>query len=140
MNIYTAKQITEILQKEDITINLRKVRYYTQIKLVPQLELVGNKRVYTDKHLHHFRAILALSRTGASLTSIQEKLADLSLDDIKKIGEQLSILQTDRIFENETYKVSEDIFITLSPRVSGELKQEVINNVTKILKDNEKYD
>ncbi|ERI10306.1 MerR family transcriptional regulator, partial [Aneurinibacillus aneurinilyticus] len=56
MHTYTAKQITDILQSEGQNINLRTVRYYTQIGMVPPLELVGNKRVYTDHHLYYIRA------------------------------------------------------------------------------------
>ncbi|WP_217565476.1 MerR family transcriptional regulator, partial [Micrococcus sp. GbtcB5] len=69
METFTAKQITEILQKEGTNINLRTVRYYTQIEIVPPLELVGNKRAYTEKHLHYFRAIITLSKTGETLAS-----------------------------------------------------------------------
>ncbi len=72
MTGYTAKQIAEILQQDDPKMNLRTVRYYTQIGMVPALELLGNKRVYTDRHIHFFRAIVTLTRTGESLASIQE--------------------------------------------------------------------
>lgn len=57
MNSYTAKQIAEMLQQDDPRMNLRTVRYYTQIGMVPPLELAGNKRVYTDNHLHYFRQL-----------------------------------------------------------------------------------
>ncbi len=134
MNTYTAKQITEILQKEDMNINLRTVRYYTQIGIVPTLELAGNKRVYTDKHLHYFRAILTLAKTGESLATIQERLEKLSLEDIKKIGDQLPFYQSNKILEHESYQVNEDVLITLSPRISAELKQKVIKSVSQILK------
>jgi DNA-binding transcriptional MerR regulator len=134
MNTYTAKQITEKLQKEDTNINLRTVRYYTQIGIVPTLELAGNKRVYTDKHLYYFRAILTLAKTGESLATIQERLQKLTLEEIKKIGDQMPFYQSNKILEHESYKVNEDVFITLSPRVSAELKQKVINSVSQILK------
>ncbi|MEK4745678.1 MULTISPECIES: MerR family transcriptional regulator [unclassified Bacillus (in: firmicutes)] len=134
MDIYTAKQVTEILQKEGANINLRTVRYYTQIEIVPPLELVGNKRAYTEKHLHYFRAIITLSKTGETLASIQEKLKGLSLKEIIKIGERMTFYQSDKILEHETHKVNDDVFITLSANVSAELKQQVINSVSQILK------
>jgi len=134
MDTFTAKQVTEILQKEGANINLRTVRYYTQIEIVPPLELVGNKRVYTDNHLHYFRAILTLSKTGETLASIQEKLRQLSLEDIIKIGDRMTFYQSDKILEHETHKVNEDVFITLSSKVSAELKQQVINSVSQIIK------
>ncbi|MGO4374805.1 hypothetical protein AB4Z21_29450 [Paenibacillus sp. MCAF20] len=42
MEQYTAKQLTEVLQHEDAGMNLRTVRYYTQIGVIPPLETVGN--------------------------------------------------------------------------------------------------
>ncbi|RBN39558.1 MerR family transcriptional regulator, partial [Priestia megaterium] len=41
MNTYTGKQITELLNNEGADLNLRTVRYYTQIEIVPPLVLVG---------------------------------------------------------------------------------------------------
>ncbi|WP_217582083.1 MerR family transcriptional regulator, partial [Lysinibacillus sp. GbtcB16] len=130
METFTAKQITEILQKEGTNINLRTVRYYTQIEIVPPLELVGNKRAYTEKHLHYFRAIITLSKTGETLASIQEKLKEMSLEEIIKIGERMTFYQSDKILQHETHKVNDDVFITLSTNVSDELKQQVINSVS----------
>ncbi len=135
MNSYTAKQIAEILQQDEPRMNLRTVRYYTQIGLVPPLELAGNKRVYTDSHIHYFRAIITLSRTGETLASIQETLKKLSLEDIQKISQQLTWYEASRIIENETLKITDDILITISPRISAELKQRVIESVSLVLKE-----
>ncbi|OBR65245.1 MerR family transcriptional regulator [Paenibacillus oryzae] len=135
MNSYTAKQIAEILQQDEPRMNLRTVRYYTQIGLVPPLELAGNKRVYTDTHIHYFRAIITLSRTGETLASIQETLKKLSLEDIQKISQQLTWYEASRIIENETLKITDDILITISPRISAELKQRVIESVSQVLKE-----
>ncbi len=135
MNSYTAKQIAEILQQDEPRMNLRTVRYYTQIGLVPPLELAGNKRVYTDSHIHYFRAIITLSRTGETLASIQETLKKLSLEDIQKISQQLTWYEASRIIENETLKITDDILITISPRISAELKQRVIESVSQALKE-----
>ncbi|MBB6695323.1 MerR family transcriptional regulator [Cohnella xylanilytica] len=134
MNSYTAKQIAEILQQDDPRMNLRTVRYYTQIGMVPPLELAGNKRIYTDRHLHYFRAIIALSRTGETLASIQETLKDRSMEDIEKISRQLPLYEPSRMLENETLKITEDVIITISPRISAELKQKVIDSVSQALK------
>ncbi|HEY2493540.1 MAG TPA: MerR family transcriptional regulator [Paenibacillus sp.] len=134
MNSYTAKQISDILQQDDSRMNLRTVRYYTQIGMIPPLELVGNKRVYTDVHIHYFRAIFTLSRTGETLASIQEKLKTLSIQEIEKIGEQMHLYQPNRVLENETLKISEDIMITISPRISAEIKQKVIDSVSQVLR------
>ncbi len=134
MKSYTAKQIAEILQQDDARMNLRTVRYYTQIGIVPPLELVGNKRVYTDKHIHYFRAIITLTRTGETLASIQEKLKALSLEEVEKVGQQIHIYNPSRVLENETLLINEDVAITLSPRISAELKQKVIDSVSEVLR------
>ncbi|GIO16517.1 hypothetical protein J19TS2_60720 [Cohnella xylanilytica] len=134
MNSYTAKQIAEILQQDDPRMNLRTIRYYTQIGMVPPLELAGNKRVYTDRHLHYFRAIIALSRTGETLASIQATLRDRSMEDIEKISRQLPLYEPSRMLDNETLKITEDVIITISPRISAELKQKVIDSVSQALK------
>jgi DNA-binding transcriptional MerR regulator len=134
MNSYTAKQIAEILQQDDSRMNLRTVRYYTQIGMVPPLELLGNKRVYTENHIHYFLAIITLSRTGETLASIQETLKKLSLEDIEKIGQQLTLYEPSRIIENETLKITDDVIITISPRISAELKQRVIDSVSQALR------
>lgn len=134
MNSYTAKQVSEILQEDDPRMNLRTVRYYTQIGIIPPLDLVGNKRVYTDKHLHYFRAIMTLSRTGQTLASIQETLQNMELKDVEKISEQMALVDPSRILENETLKITDDVIITMSPRISAELKQKVIDSVSQVLR------
>ncbi|MCR8645899.1 MerR family transcriptional regulator [Paenibacillus sp. N1-5-1-14] len=134
MNTYTAKQIAEVLQNDDPQINLRTIRYYTQIGIIPPLELVGNKRVYTDNHLHYFRAILLFSKRGETLASAQEKLVGLPIEEVIKIGENLRLYQSDQIFRNETHVLNEDVIISVSSRVSPELKVKMIETVTQLLK------
>lgn len=134
MDSYTAKQLTEILQQDDPQVNLRTVRYYTQIGLLPPLELVGNKRVYTEQHLHYFRAILTLSKSGETLAAIQEKLKELSIGEISKIGENLRLYQSNQLIENETHVLSNDVILSISPRVSDELKTKMIEVVAQLLK------
>ncbi|MBP1994474.1 MerR family transcriptional regulator [Paenibacillus eucommiae] len=134
MKAYTAKQVTEILQKDDPQINLRTVRYYTQIGIIPPLELHGNKRVYTEKHIHYFRAILTLSLSGETLASIQEKLGTLSLEEIGKIGDNLPFYQSKQMLSNDTHVINEDVMISMSPRISAELRAKVVDTVTQMLK------
>lgn len=134
LNTYTAKQIAEILQNDDPQINLRTIRYYTQIGIIPPLELVGNKRVYTDNHLHYFRAVLTLSKSGETLASAQQKLVGLPIEEVIKIGENLRLYQSDQIFRSETHVLNEDVIISVSSRVSPELKNKMIETVTQLLK------
>jgi DNA-binding transcriptional MerR regulator len=134
MNNYTAKQLTEILQNDDPQMNLRTVRYYTQIGVIPSLELVGNKRVYTDNHLHYFRAILTLSKSGETLANIQDKLQGLSMLEVSKIGEKLPLYQTEQMMNHETYVISEDVIISLGARTSPELKTKILDAVSHLVK------
>ncbi|MGM0882953.1 MAG: MerR family transcriptional regulator [Bacillota bacterium] len=133
MGNYTAKQMTEILQQDDSQMNLRTVRYYTQIGVIPPLELVGNKRVYTDNHLHYFRAILTLSKSGETLSNIQEKLQGLTIDEIIRIGEKLPLYQSDQMLKHETHVISKDVIISLSARTSLDLKTKIINTVSQLV-------
>ncbi|WP_256758503.1 MerR family transcriptional regulator [Cohnella sp. WQ 127256] len=134
MNNYTAKQLAETLQHEDPQMNLRTVRYYTQIGIIPPLELVGNKRVYTDNHLHYFRAILTLSKSGETLAHIQEKLQNRPMEEIIKIGEKLPLYQSEQMLQHETYVVNEDVIISISARISPEMKTKMIDTVSQLLK------
>ncbi|WP_340022901.1 MerR family transcriptional regulator [Paenibacillus sp. FSL K6-1096] len=135
MNTYTAKQVAEVLQLEDPQMNLRTVRYYTQIGVLPPLELAGNKRVYTDNHLHYLRAILVLSKSGETLASAQEKLAGLPLEEVIKIGDNLRLFQPDQLLHNETHVVSEDVVLSVSSRISPALKEKMIAAVTRLLQE-----
>ncbi|MHA6529069.1 MerR family transcriptional regulator [Paenibacillus sp. BAC0078] len=138
MNIYTGKQLAELLQQEDADMNLRTIRYYTQIGLLPPLELAGNKRVYTDRHLEHLRAIQTLSRSGESLANIQTKLSGLSDEEVANIGGRLRFSQPEHILQNETLVVSEDIMLTVSPRISAELRSEMIETIGRLLRGENK--
>lgn len=137
MEQYTAKQLTEILQGEDAGMNLRTVRYYTQIGVIPPLELVGNKRVYTDNHLHYFRAILTLARSGETLAGIQEQLERLSIEEVIRIGEKLPLYQADQMLKHDTYVISEDVILSLSSRTTPELRSEIIHAVTRLVEGGE---
>ncbi|MBD2867185.1 MerR family transcriptional regulator [Paenibacillus arenilitoris] len=133
MNHYTAKQVAELLQKDDPQMNLRTVRYYTQIGVIPPLELAGNKRVYTDHHVACFRAILALSKSGETLASIQRKLQGLSMEEVRRIGETLPLLQAEQILSHETYVISEDVVLSISARTAPKLKSDIIRAVTRLV-------
>ncbi|WP_150267960.1 MerR family transcriptional regulator [Paenibacillus tepidiphilus] len=134
MGNYTAQQLADILQREDPEMNLRKVRYYTQIGMLPPLELAGNRRVYTERHLNHLRAVLTLSKSGESLAQIQSKLAGMPDEEIAGLGERLPFYQPEHIMANETLVLSEDVMLTLSPRIPAELKAEMIAAVSSLLK------
>ncbi|WP_310828934.1 MerR family transcriptional regulator [Paenibacillus pedocola] len=135
MNTYTGKQLAELLQQEEPAMNLRTVRYYTQIGLLPALELAGNKRVYTDRHLMHLRAILTLSKSGESLAEIQSKLAELSEEEVAKIGGRLRFFQPEQILSGETLVVSEDVMLTVSSRITPELRLELKETIARMLKE-----
>lgn len=102
--------------------------------MVPSLETVGNKRVYTDKRIHFFRAIITLTRTGETLASIQEMLNTLTIEEIEKIGQRMHLYDSSRVLENETLAITEDVAITISPRISAELKQIVIESDAQALR------
>ncbi|MEK3794260.1 MerR family transcriptional regulator [Paenibacillus sp. FSL R7-0204] len=135
MNTYTAKQVAEVLHREDPQMNLRTVRYYTQIGMLPPLELVGNKRAYTDSHLHYLRAILVLSKSGETLASAQEKLAELTIDEIIKLGDNLRLYQSDQMLHSELHVISEDVILSVSPRISAVLKEKMVEAVTRLLQE-----
>ncbi|WP_339206764.1 MerR family transcriptional regulator [Paenibacillus sp. FSL K6-3182] len=134
MDTFTAKQVAEILQQEDPEMNLRTVRYYTQIGIVPPLELLGNKRVYTSSHVSYFRAILTLIHSGETLAAIQEKLKQLSIDEISKIGENLQLYRSKKMLTNDTHVINEDVILSMSPRISAELRVKMVETISQMLK------
>jgi DNA-binding transcriptional MerR regulator len=132
LELYSAKQVAEILEKEHPQMNVRTVRYYTQIGLIPSLELVGNRRGYTEKHIDYFRAILTLSKSGDTLASIKEKFNTLSQEEVAKIGENMHLLQSNTILHNKTVVINEDVIISMSPRISAELRTKMIATVSQM--------
>lgn len=133
MSTYTAKDLVDLLQLEEVEINLRTVRYYTQLGLLPPLLVDGNRRVYTTQHLDYIRAIISLAKTGISLAEIQKKLSELSTEEIKNIGKKLFLFKEETFLINETIKVNDDAFITISSKVSVEKQQELMKAVSNIL-------
>jgi DNA-binding transcriptional MerR regulator len=140
MKTYTAKEIAEILQKNgDDTATLRMVRYYTQIGLVPELETIGNKRVYTDNHLRYFQAIRTLSKTGKSLNVIQTELRNMDVSKVNKIANQIGYFSANTLYENtekEIVELNEDVSITFSHRINKDVQNKIIESVNQILKNN----
>ncbi|WP_339257437.1 MerR family transcriptional regulator [Paenibacillus sp. FSL P2-0136] len=124
-----------MLQNEDPQMNLRTVRYYTQIGMLPPLELVGNKRAYTDSHLHYLRAILVLTRSGETLASAQEKLAGLTMDEVMKLGDNLRLYQSDQMLQSEMHVVSEDVILSISPRITPALKEKMVEALTRLVQE-----
>jgi DNA-binding transcriptional MerR regulator len=135
---FTAKQIADQLSVEGMKINLRTVRYYTQIEIIPPLITFGRKRVYTDLHLDYLRAIFTLSRAGETLAAIRDKLGTLSQTEIQKIGNQMDLYQAENILNRETTKINEDVFITLNTGIAASTKQKIVDAVSQIVKEDAK--
>ncbi|PYI51902.1 MerR family transcriptional regulator [Paenibacillus flagellatus] len=138
MSSYTAKQLTELVQKDDPDVNLRTVRYYTQIGLLPPLETEGSKRVYTDRHLHCLRAIRALANNGETLAGIRDKLNGLSFEEVTAIGDNLRLVRSDDMLLNETHRIGDDVILSIHPRVSDEVKAKMIETVSRLLKGDDR--
>jgi DNA-binding transcriptional MerR regulator len=135
---FTAKQIVDQLSAEGMKINLRTVRYYTQIDIIPRLITAGKKRVYTDLHLDYLRAILTLSRSGETLAAIRDMLGTLSQAEIQKIGNQMDLYQAENILNRETTKINEDVLITLNTEIAASTKQKIVDAVSQIMKEDGK--
>jgi DNA-binding transcriptional MerR regulator len=136
LNTYTAEQIAEILRREgDEKITKRTVQYYVDIGVVPELEVVGKQRRFTDKHLDYFRAIRTITRTGATLREASEKLQSLSPEEVEKIGRQLNYCKPETLIETATRTITPDVSVVFSPRVKPELKERIVQEVTRILEE-----
>jgi DNA-binding transcriptional MerR regulator len=135
LEFYTAKQVTELLRTDNPEINLRTVRYYTQIGMIPPLELIGNKRAYTEVHVDYFRAILTLSHSGETLANIQATLKELTPEDVKKIGAQLHLYRSQQLLTNDTRVISEDVVLSMNPKLSAELRTKMTDTITRLLKE-----
>ncbi|GIP37720.1 hypothetical protein J31TS4_10000 [Paenibacillus sp. J31TS4] len=135
MQTYTAKELTERLQKDDPSLQLRTVRYYTQIGLVPPLTTVGSRRVYTDEHLHYFRAVLSLAKSGEPLAAIQEQLQGKPIEEIARIGSSLPLVQSRPWIGNEVHRIGEDVLLSVGPSVSRELRARMIETVSSMLRE-----
>ncbi|WP_219621213.1 MerR family transcriptional regulator [Bacillus sp. M6-12] len=134
---YTAQEIVELLQNEgDSEATLRMVRYYTQIGLVPVLEVIGNRRMYTEKHLDYFRAIRTMSRTGRKLADIQQDLQQMNPDRIIKIGRQLQNYSSEMLLEKsemEYYELHPELTLQISSSFDCQKKEKILNTIQNIL-------
>ncbi|MNY67341.1 hypothetical protein D3C86_2049110 [compost metagenome] len=83
----------------------------------------------------HLRAILTMSKSGESLAEIQAKLSEMSDEEVAKIGGRLRFFQPEQILSGETLAVSEDVLLTVSPRISPELRLELKETIARMLKE-----
>jgi DNA-binding transcriptional MerR regulator len=136
--VFTAQEIVDNLKQEgDIEATLRMVRYYTQIGLVPDLELHGNKRVYTERHLDYFRAIRTMSRTGQKLDDIKRDLQKMDSARIKKIGHQMSNYTSEKLIEKsdmEQIEFNPNIILQISSTFDQDKKGKIVKAIQTILK------
>ncbi|PLS14822.1 MerR family transcriptional regulator [Bacillus sp. M6-12] len=112
------------------------VRYYTQIGLVPVLEVIGNRRMYTEKHLDYFRAIRTMSRTGRKLADIQQDLQQMNPDRIIKIGRQLQNYSSEMLLEKsemEYYELHPELTLQISSSFDCQKKEKILNTIQNIL-------
>ncbi|MNE79697.1 hypothetical protein D3C80_1762060 [compost metagenome] len=59
-------------------------------------------------------------------------------DEIAKLGERLKFLQPEQLLSGDTLVVSEDVMLTVSPRISAELRLELQDTITRMLKEGER--
>ncbi|NHM33065.1 MerR family transcriptional regulator [Neobacillus terrae] len=141
---FTAQEIVEQLQSEgDTEATLRMVRYYTQIGMVPDLELIGNRRMYTKKHLDYFRAIRTMSKTGQKLADIQKELQQMEPERIKRIGHQMPNFTPEKLFEAIAYEPAEmeqiklhsEVILQISSHYDAKKKEKIVAAVKKIVEE-----
>lgn len=134
MAYYTAKELAEVLQSEgDEEMTLRKVRYYTQIGMLSELEMDENKSKYSAKHLEELRAIRVMQKTGEKLEDIKEKIRGLNMQRLSDLNTHAIYLSADKLLRTTTYTVNKDITLTFSDQVETATKQMVINAVENSL-------
>lgn len=128
-NAYTARKIAELLQQDgDTEASIRMVRYYTQIGLVPELELIDKKRMYTDKHLAYFKAIRTLNKTGKKLTDIQHELSSMTFRTIESIAEKSTFYTTNHLVqsvEQPSIHIDNMASVTFFQEVTNEQKEAI---------------
>jgi DNA-binding transcriptional MerR regulator len=141
---FTAQEIVEQLQSEgDTEATLRMVRYYTQIGMVPDLELIGNRRMYTEKHLDFFRAIRTMSKTGKKLAEIQKELQVMEPERIKRIGHQMPNFTPEKLFEAISYEPPEmeqielhaEVILQIHSNYDAKKKEKIVAAVKKIIEE-----
>lgn len=136
VKIYTARQLAEIVKNEgDEDMSLRKVRYYRDMGLLPECEIINNEKVFTDKHLHYLRAIRTLAKTNTPLKIIEEKLNAMTMKDVEKVARKMQYFNTERAIADETIVINDYISVNFSPHVSLNLKEKIITKIQSVLKE-----
>lgn len=136
MNTYSAKELAEILQKEGAKeMTVRKIRYYRQIGLLPELITINNKNYFTDEHLEHLRAARTMKKTGETLEGIKSTLSLADENLVKNIGTKMSYYSTEKLISTDTYQFNDDISFLFSNKIREDLKKDIINTVTDIIKN-----
>ncbi|MNT60278.1 hypothetical protein D3C72_1978490 [compost metagenome] len=59
----------------------------------------------------------------------------MSDEEVAKIGGRLRFFQPEQILSGETLAVSEDVLLTVSPRISPELRLELKETIARMLKE-----
>lgn len=139
MQTYTAREIAEIISNEsEEEITVRTVKYYAQMGWMPDLEVVGNKRAYTDKHLNHLRALRTLTKTGKKLSEAANELRSLDEIEVKKIGERMNYFSSNTLYNvaysGEVFQPTEGLSVSFSSTFDEPIKKEIKEQINKILK------
>ncbi|MEJ1518251.1 MerR family transcriptional regulator [Bacillus cereus] len=138
--IYTAQEIAEILQQEgDKEMTVRKVRHYAEIGLLPDRAIINGRKRFTEEHLEYLRATRTMKKTGESLDNIKRALNHLNADNIRNIGTQLNHYSSETLINTQTHHFNSDIAFTFSNQVSSEIRNDIIETVTQILKSNKLF-
>lgn len=132
--IYTAKEIAEILQNEgDAEIALRTVRHYAEIGILPERILINGRKRFTQIHLDYLRALRTMQKTGESLDNIKGTLDSLKSDNIRSIGTKMNHYSTETLINTQTYQFSPDVSFSFSNHLSPATKERIVASVSSIL-------
>jgi len=111
--------------------------------MVPDLELIGNRRMYTEKHLDFFRAIRTMSKTGKKLAEIQKELQVMEPERIKRIGHQMPNFTPEKLFEAISYEPAEmeqielhaEVILQIHSNYDAKKKEKIVAAVKKIIEE-----
>lgn len=137
MKTYTAQELADNLQQQgDTKINKRTITYYSQIGLMPDLEIVKKRRVFTEIHMDYLRAIRTLAKTGKSLKQIKSEIGEFSIEDIRRISNNFNFYSTSQVAQHETIVVNEQVSLLVNSNFPREKKEELVGIVSDFLKEN----
>ena len=132
---YSSKDLVEILQREGIKdITVRKIHYYKQIGVIPELAVINNRKYYTDQHLDCLRAIKTMKNTGESLNEIKTTLTTLDSQVVRSIGDRVGYYSTENLMSTDTYHFNQHVSFTFNKTIPSELKSDIIEAVSTVLK------